>query len=125
MRHDHPLADKGKINFSSLANESFITINRQSSPGLYDHMLGLCLKNDFSPNIINQPYHVETVLFSVFIGMGIAILPRCFENCMPMLQLKFVDIEGEEVNSDLVVAWNKMSHNPCVELFLKNLRINS
>ncbi|HEY3426398.1 MAG TPA: LysR substrate-binding domain-containing protein [Negativicutes bacterium] len=121
MRHDHPLATKVKIDFRSLENESFITISRLSSPGLYDHMLGLCSKNNFSPKIIKQPYHVETVLFSVFIGMGIAILPRCFEKSIPALQLKFVDIEGEEINSDLVVAWNKMSNNPSVALLLKNL----
>ena len=119
MRPDHPLADKTKIDFSSLENESLITINRLSSPGLYDHMLGLCLKNNFSPKIIYQPNNVQSVLFSVFIGMGIAILPRCFENCLPTLQLKFVDIEGEEINSDLVFAWNRMSNNPAVKLLLQ------
>ncbi|MBP2652676.1 MAG: transcriptional regulator AlsR family [Firmicutes bacterium] len=121
MRPDHHLANSKKIEFRGLENESFITISRLASPGLYDHMLGLCLKNNISPKIIFQPSNVQSVLFSVFIGMGIAILPRCFENCLPTLQLKFIDIEGEEVNSELVVAWNKMIDNPSAMLFLNSI----
>ncbi|MBV7274462.1 LysR family transcriptional regulator [Clostridium sp. PL3] len=120
LPYDHPMANQTSIDISELANESFISVNRQHSAGIFDLLINLCSSRGFSPNIVSRPHHVETVLCLIEAGMGISILPHCFNNCSNP-NLKYIDIEGNDAYIDLVVAWNKNASNKSIPLFLKEL----
>ncbi|WP_432664312.1 LysR family transcriptional regulator [Wukongibacter baidiensis] len=122
MYCDHPLADKSSIKISDLTDESFIVLNRKESPQGFNQTLLICANNGFSPNIVSEPRLLSTVLMLVDAGMGIAILPKSLQlNSSP--SLRFVDIEGEKDDNELVVAWKKSNTNPSISLFLNELEL--
>ncbi len=120
MNREHPLANKDVINITDLSNEKFIVQNRKESPQGYAQTLSICSNNDFYPNIVAEPRLLSTVLLLVDTGIGIAILPKSLQTNASS-SLKFVDIKGEKINYDLVVAWKKTNNNPSISLFLKEL----
>jgi len=120
MYCDHPLANKDRIKLSDLSNEDFIVLNKEESPQGYNQTLLICANNGFTPNIVSEPRLLSTVLMLVDAGMGIAILPRSLENNASP-SLRFIDIEGERIEHELVVTWKKSNTNPSIALFLKEL----
>lgn len=120
MYRDHPLADKSSIKISDLADERFIVLNRQESPQGFNQTLLICANNGFSPNIVSEPRLLSTVLMLVDTGMGIAILPKSLK-LYSSPSLHFVDIEGDQDEYELVVAWKKTNMNKSISLFLNEL----
>lgn len=57
------------LNFSTLTektkalkNEKFILFNRDEALGLFDETITQCKQAGFSPNIISQPRHMQTLV---------------------------------------------------------------
>ncbi|AKL97228.1 transcriptional regulator AlsR family [Clostridium aceticum] len=120
MHCDHPLANKSKLNICELSEERFITVNRRESPQGFNKTLLMCASSGFSPNIVAEPRLLNTVLLLVEAGIGIAILPKSLQlHSSP--SLRFLDVEGEEAQDELVIAWRKKNTNPSIPLFLKEL----
>lgn len=122
MYHDHPLAHESSIKISDLTTESFIVLNRKESPQGFNQTLLICANNGFSPNIVSEPKLLSTVLMLVDTGMGIAILPKSLKfNSSP--SLRFIDIQGDQNEYELVVAWKKSNMNKSISLFLNELEL--
>jgi DNA-binding transcriptional LysR family regulator len=71
----HPIARLEATCLSELKNESFITIPRTISPGLYDRIMESCHKAGFSPMVVQEATQFQTAVGLVCVGMGIALLP--------------------------------------------------
>jgi len=122
LHNEHPLAHRDRISISELAKERFIVLNKEESPQGYNQTLLICANNGFFPNICREPRLLHTVLLLVESGMGIAILPKSLRlHSSP--SLRFIDIDGEKNEYDLVVAWKKNNGNPSIQLFIKELEI--
>jgi DNA-binding transcriptional LysR family regulator len=122
LHQDHPLAKETSIDISSLANERFIALDRQESPQGFNQTLQICANHGFSPNIVSEPSLLSTVLMMVDSGMGIAILPKSLKlHSSP--SLRFVDIQGEKTEYELVAAWKRTNTNPSISLFLDALEL--
>jgi DNA-binding transcriptional LysR family regulator len=121
MHCEHPLADKSSINIGDLANEKFIALDREESPQGFNQTLLICAHSGFSPNIVSEPKLLQTVLLQVDCGAGIAILPKSLK-LQASPSLRFIDIEGEKAEYELVAAWRKSNDNPSIPLFLEGLR---
>ncbi|SDK73364.1 LysR family transcriptional regulator [Natronincola ferrireducens] len=120
MHCEHPLANKTSIHVGDLRDERFIALHRKESPQGFNQTLMICSNNGFAPNIVSEPKLLNTVLLLVDSGMGIAILPKSLKlHSSP--SLRFIDIEGEKIEYELVVAWKKANENPSIPLFLKEL----
>ncbi|MBQ4857336.1 LysR family transcriptional regulator [Pseudoalteromonas sp. MMG007] len=77
VNQNHHLATRKNIDLSILKNEQFIIFNREEALGLFDETILLCKKAEFSPNIISQPRHMQTLVTEVAAGLGVAIAPYC------------------------------------------------
>ncbi|AOY75269.1 LysR family transcriptional regulator [Clostridium formicaceticum] len=120
MHCDHPLANKNSLHISELAQERFITVSRRESPQGFNKTLLMCANSGFSPNIVAEPRLLATVLLLVDAGIGITILPKSLKlHSSP--SLRFLDIEGEQAEDELVIAWKKKNANPSIPLFLEAL----
>lgn len=117
FRHDHPLADKSKINLSELAHETYII---KEPTRTYDHLHKLCELNGFTPKTVERPPFPENVLLMVETGIGIAILARQLE-IYSRPSLRFIDIEGDCTSVDVVASWKKDNTNPAIPIFLNEL----
>ncbi|NOU74538.1 hypothetical protein GC098_24600 [Paenibacillus sp. LMG 31458] len=122
VNQDHPLAKREKVQISELSSDSFVFIDRNESPYVYDYLLALLTNNGISPNIVSQPERIDTVLLLVEAGVGITVMPKhliVYENPA----LRFLEIEGgnEDITIDIVATWKKTNLNPTISLFLKEL----
>lgn len=118
---DHPLAKEQKINRSALANESFIFFDKKSTPQGFELMLRDCVNSGFLPNIVAEATTTDSMLIMVAAGMGITMLPRCFESYWNNT-LRFIELEGENEYIELIIVRRKDNLNPTIPLFLKALK---
>lgn len=77
VNEQHRLAGKTSINLAELNNEEFILFNREEAVELFDEILMMSNDVGFSPNIVSQPRHMQTLLTEVASGLGVAIGPYC------------------------------------------------
>ncbi|MBP2649926.1 MAG: transcriptional regulator AlsR family [Firmicutes bacterium] len=122
LHREHSLANESAINLSSLAHESFVTIDAQEYHGAFERMLDFCItKGHFTPKIISQHRDPETVLLMIEAGVGVALLPHYFFNAYINPNLKFIELEGDGDLAYSIVAWRKDYDNPSIPLFIKEL----
>ncbi len=122
MRRDNPLAQKYSIQLSGLAQEPFIMISRGECSEGFRHMLALCRKEGFIPNIVNEEIDIDTLLVMIEAGQGVSLLSN-YIDISSYPNLCFVPIEQEDAKTDLGVTWRKNNSNPSIPLLLEQLRV--
>ena len=114
---NHPLADKGEVSISDIRDESFVLFERSATPMTVDYTIDLCLRNGFSPSGVRYARDAQSVLLTVSAGKGIAFLSSRL-NDGHITGVRFLDIEDDGVECDLVLAYKKDNHNPYLKWFL-------
>ena len=114
VNQSHALAERDIINLTELKDDKFIIFNRDEALGLFDNTIMLCKQAGFSPNIISQPKHMQTLVTEVAAGLGVAIAPYCLrklysEGChfMPLDNISTqvpVHLQYKTSNSSTTVA---------------------
>ncbi len=119
VNEQHPFADRRSIELDELQNEDFILFNREEAVGLFDDTILLCREAGFSPNIISQPRHMQTLLTEVAAGLGVAIGPECIRK-QHTLGCHFLSIEGVDKTIPLQLHFKKSNHAATVKPFVDN-----
>jgi len=117
IHKDHPLYEKSDINLSMVSREPFVMLSQQESPRWFKIIMRMCAKKGFFPNIVASPPLLSTVLILTDAGIGVTIVPSWSKN-YGIQNLRFIKLDEEETNIDVVVAWKKATLNPSVEVFL-------
>ncbi|MBU2870636.1 LysR family transcriptional regulator [Colwellia sp. E2M01] len=117
VHSNHYLASKEVINLTELKAESFILFNREEAVELFDEVIMMCKRACFSPNIVSQPLHMQTLLTEVAAGLGVAIAPYCVrkqysEDC------HFIRLENVDTQIPLEVQYKKSNNNSIVNNFV-------
>ncbi|MBR7890255.1 LysR family transcriptional regulator [Marinomonas sp. A79] len=92
---DHALADREWVTFEDIKQESIILFQREEAVGLFDSIINLCQKNQFSPKISAQPKHMQTMLTMVAAGLGVAIAPTCIAKLYTQ-GCRFIGIQNDD-----------------------------
>jgi DNA-binding transcriptional LysR family regulator len=100
----HPKAG-GPVNLSTLAQEQFVMITRETSPALFDRIIACCLSAGFSPNIVATAGVWSSAVLLVQAGAGIAILPSNLQQG-GLRDLAFCPLTNRGASIDLVLAWS-------------------
>jgi DNA-binding transcriptional LysR family regulator len=122
MPHDHPLANQPQLDLAIVAQEPFIVLNREVAPCPYDFTLRLCANRGFTPNFVEQPHLTEILLTLVESGEGIAILPYFTTKPYASPNLRFIKLDGDDAQTEMVASWKKTNRNPAIPLFLNKAR---
>jgi DNA-binding transcriptional LysR family regulator len=72
----HPLTNESQIRLVQLQHETFVAYGRRWAPGFYDAVVQMCIKEGFSPEIVQETGEMYTAIALVAAGVGIAILPK-------------------------------------------------
>jgi DNA-binding transcriptional LysR family regulator len=72
----HPRARDKQVHIAHLREERFVAYGRRWAPGFFDSVIQMCLKEGFSPNIVQETGEMYTAIALIAAGAGIAILPR-------------------------------------------------
>ncbi|MEH6712775.1 MAG: LysR family transcriptional regulator [Paraglaciecola polaris] len=123
VNQSHEFAGKSNIDLTQLKNEQFIIFNRSEAIGLFDETIILCKQAGFSPNIISQPRHMQTLVTEVAASLGIAIAPNCVrklysEGC------HFMDLDNVSTQIPVQIQYKKNNNNATVNAFV-NIALNA
>jgi DNA-binding transcriptional LysR family regulator len=117
----HPLARLREISLEKLANEDWVLLRRSSAPELVDALTLLCTKAGFSPRIIAEPANMQSMLITVFSGIGVSLAPTCVASFhQPGVTL--IPIQPDPPPLEIVAARPKGEPSPAVAAFLEMLR---
>lgn len=117
VNQEHRFAQLPKVNAQMLENETFIIIGSDMLPNIYRRMWSEWTEYGFKPKKIIETKSLDSILFMVEIGFGIALLPSYIKQ-VPSQELVFVDLEGDNLHLDMVVAYLRSNNNPALKLFL-------
>lgn len=111
-----PLAEK----LDDLSSAPFVVISPKESYGGYEQLLRSCRQQGFEPNIVRLADSLDSLLFYVETGVGIAILDRN-TRLESDQNIRVIPIEDAEC-PDVVVVWSAHNTNPNIRKMVDCLK---
>lgn len=105
-------------NEAELHKQPFIFFNRDYAPVYYQKLLEICQRLGFVPAITHEANNVHSILRLVEHGAGVSILPESLQIQFPELKIKYIDLTGPRVTTEVVLA-HKSPDNEAVNWFIK------
>ena len=121
MPIEHPLAGQTEVNLSDFAGDKFISLDKHTSPHGYYAKIRMCEENGFTPRITSIVKNIDTILWLIESGMGVAILPYGARH-INFPSAKFAIIKNVDSIYTVSIAWLKSNTNPAVKMFLDLVR---
>lgn len=90
------------------------------SDPLYRVVMKICEKRGYTPKITYTPSVMDTVFTQVSAGMGVSIVPSLNEYYSDP-NLKYIEIPGEDLETDVTAIWDSANDNPGLLLYLDTL----
>ncbi|WP_342807407.1 LysR family transcriptional regulator [Alteromonas sp. M12] len=117
VSQSHALAGAKQVELAKLKTEQFIIFNRDEALGLFDETIILCKQAGFSPDIISQPKHMQTLVTEVAAGLGVAIAPFCVSKLYSR-GCHFIALENVDTQIPLQIQFKQNNHSATVHAFL-------
>ncbi|MEG6511822.1 LysR family transcriptional regulator [Desulforamulus ruminis] len=102
---DHPLTRYPKVDFASLAGESFVLYHRDFS--LYDEIVMRCKMAGFQPKIIFETSQRELMIQIVEAKLGIVLLPSKICQELDPQRVTSIPMADPQVFLQLSLIWKK------------------
>jgi DNA-binding transcriptional LysR family regulator len=107
---------------SSLRNEPFVVLSRNTSVSYFDHLVLTCRAAGFSPRIVQEVNELFTVLSLVRAGVGVSLVPRSVR-LMHVPHVRLLDTGLAEAKWKIGLAWRKLDQSdPLVRNFISLAR---
>jgi DNA-binding transcriptional LysR family regulator len=103
---DHHLARASMIELRMLAQDDFVLFQRESAPGFFDLMIGICQSVGFSPRIVHEVDGFAAMLGVVAGTRAVTLAPWTLSKWSAPA-VSFKPLADVNVGSDLVVVWRK------------------
>lgn len=113
----HPIGEQTEIDYTLLAKEPFVLLEKHRAPAIYDLIIKVCAARGFVPNIVKYSASPEAVLMDVEAGFGLAMLPASIAKCV-LSNLSFIEVKGEDTKFSNIMSWRKDNPNPCIPPFI-------
>lgn len=110
--------DTIKVLSNYLPEQPFIFFNHDHAPVYHQKLLEICHRLGFIPKITHEANNVHSILRLVEHGAGISILPCSVKGLYPDLKLRYIDLPGLPVTTEVVMAY-KSSQNKAVAWFIE------
>jgi len=75
----HPLSGRQEIYLKDLMHEGFVMYPATAGTSIYKQIYMLCANDGFMPNVVQEAAEASTLIGLVAAGIGITILPACFD----------------------------------------------
>ncbi len=121
IHRDNPLSGRTSIDFAELRDQPFIVLRETKSEMGYNHVMSLCLQNDFSPYIAAKVDSASTALSAVDCGLGCTIIPEAIREITGK-NVVFVPLNNVSDNRYEAV-WHKNYTNPWIDKFVEFLSV--
>ncbi len=99
---------RAKDGLACLRDKPFLLIARAASTTFYDHVLAVCRRAGFIPEIIQEANETFTLLNLVRAGLGVSLVPRSAMR-MSVPGVSYHQLPMPEAEWQIGIAWNKLS----------------
>lgn len=113
---EHHLSGNKEICLSDLANESFVVLNRNYSPILFDYFVLSCRQAGFSPNIVQEAASDQAVIGLVAAGIGTALVLGCMSKLFDN-DITYLPLVKPLFEIKLAICWLRGNETAQVEKF--------
>jgi len=120
MVHDHPLVKQEVVDLADAANETFVLVSREGSPGLFDQCLALCQSYGFSPLSIQEGNTGGAMFGMVAAGLGVTLVPAS-SDLVPWPGVAFRPLTKSEPQLALAVAYRRDDSSSALASFLETI----
>ncbi|GLQ90733.1 LysR substrate-binding domain-containing protein [Dyella flagellata] len=118
MHASNPLAAaSGPVGIHELADEDFIVYQRHLSMRLYDEIIALCTRADFSPRILYEVRELPTIIGLISGGFGVAVLPGSIQR-MKVENVVYRPLAHTEAATAVWAIYRDDADDPMVRAFL-------
>jgi DNA-binding transcriptional LysR family regulator len=115
----HRLGSHERLSVAMLAKEPFVFQARSRGPGSHDHILAICRRAGFSPQIVQEGSFTD-LLSLVASGAGVAIVPTSLR-AIRRAGVLFRPLR-EQPMTQLDMVWRKGAALPVLREFLEQVR---
>ena len=117
----HRLAGRRRVPLAELAEEPHVMWARDVTPGVYDDYLRACHAAGFSPEVVQEIRHMESLLGLVAAGLGVSTAHRArAESRYP--GVRYALITEPVIPLRMALVWRQGDASPVTERFLRVVR---
>lgn len=91
---DHPLGKKSSLTLEQLKDEPFVLFENRDGSTSHVSALIACQQAGFTPKVVQQVAHAQTLISLVESGMGVALVPDTYEH-LAQRRLSFKRLRGQ------------------------------
>ena len=117
VAEDHRLAQEEVVDLADAADETFVLVSREGSPGLFDQCLALCQSYGFSPLMIQEGNTGGAMFGMVAAGLGVTLVPESAD-LVPWPGVVFRPLTKSEPQLELAIAYRRDSSSTALASFL-------
>ena len=114
---EHPLAKDATIELASLANDTFILLQRIASPGFHDTIVVSCQRAGFNPKLGQETPDIPSAALLAAAGFGVAIVPQSVSQ-IGAEGLVYRGIQGEIPLAAIALAYRREGQSQAVRNFV-------
>jgi len=119
VHEEHPLAEKGYVEWADLDKEPYIMFSREHYSAAYDRAIACFHEHNIMPKIVQEARTHHTKLSLIAAGMGIGFVPERMRSiCPSCVRMLPADLEGETSHSSLKLVWRKGDQSPALRYYL-------
>lgn len=79
LPESHPLSQQEPLRLQEFRQDPFIIFPRRDGPGIYDRIIGWCLRAGFTPRIVQEVGQMHAIVGLVGAGLGVAMVPESLQ----------------------------------------------
>lgn len=113
----HRLAHLEAIPLSALAEEAWVEVSHRLHPGLMDTLTHLCQQSGFTPRVVRQVPHIQTILSLVAGGVGIAFVTAWTSQALQPQDVVYRSLLDMSYQAQLYLLWRKNDSSPLLQAF--------
>lgn len=118
----HRLAGNATIELAELADEAFVSFDRQGAPVNFDRVTAMCLAAGFTPKVRHAVKQWITIVGLVSYNFGVALVPERMRQ-IGMIGIKFIPLAGSHgASSTGYLLWNPERSSERLEHFVEVAR---
>lgn len=117
---NHPISTDSFKSLKQLEHDAFILFDPNYSASYYEKVMRIFDDAGFVPDVTHNTIHAGSIYKLVEHNFGISIVPRSLQDDN-IKGVKFIELDQVPHKTTLSMAWSKVSHNPILKQFLKNI----
>jgi DNA-binding transcriptional LysR family regulator len=121
---EHRLAELDKVPVEELEHEGWVLFPRILSPGLHDHLVGICRKAGFVPRVVQEAQEGHTIVGLVGAGVGISLVAESMSH-LGATGVVYRPLQVPVTRLPMCVAWRRDERARVVHSFIEIAKAQS